>query len=112
MRLVTLAVARYPTLQVKQTKVAAAPSGTAATIVFCVRRSELGRQVAVDFEADADFDKRRSGPGHGVLLEAGASARCEPTPESTLWFGPVQQGAERGRGPSRRCVHFRREGPL
>ena len=29
---------------------------------------EFGRQVAVDLEPDADLDKRRSGPGHGLLL--------------------------------------------
>ena len=28
-------------------------------------RSELGRQVAVDLEADANLDEGRSGPGHG-----------------------------------------------
>jgi hypothetical protein len=27
---------------------------------------ELGRQVAVDLEPNADLDKRRSGPGHFV----------------------------------------------
>jgi hypothetical protein len=47
---------------------AAAPFGTAAIDFFRIRRSELSRQIAVDFEADADFDKRRSGPGHGLLL--------------------------------------------
>ena len=29
---------------------------------------ELSRQVAVDFEADADFDKGRSCPGHDSFL--------------------------------------------
>jgi hypothetical protein len=50
-------------------KMVAAPSGTAAIMSFRVRRSEFSRQVAVDFETDADFDKRRSGPGHGLLLD-------------------------------------------
>jgi hypothetical protein len=27
-------------------------------------RSELGRQIAVDFKSDADLDKRWGGPGH------------------------------------------------
>ena len=31
------------------------------------RGSELGREVTVDLEADADFDEGGSGPGHGVL---------------------------------------------
>src|SRR5450759_2919094 len=31
-------------------------------------RSELGRQIAVDFEADADLDQSRSGPRHGNFL--------------------------------------------
>ena len=30
------------------------------------RKSELGRQIAVDLESDADFDKGRCRPGHGV----------------------------------------------
>ena len=29
---------------------------------------ELGRQIAVDLKADADFDERRSGPGHDCFL--------------------------------------------
>ena len=29
-------------------------------------RSEFGRQIAVDLEADADLDEGRGGPGHGV----------------------------------------------
>ena len=32
-------------------------------------RSELGRQVAVDLEADADLDKDRGRPRHGTLRE-------------------------------------------
>jgi hypothetical protein len=31
--------------------------------------SELGRQVAVDLEADADLDKDRGRPRHGTLHE-------------------------------------------
>ena len=31
-------------------------------------RLEFGREVAVDLEADADFDERRSGPGHDHFL--------------------------------------------
>ena len=31
--------------------------------------SELGRQVAVDLEADADLDKGRGRPRHGTLHE-------------------------------------------
>ena len=30
--------------------------------------SELGRQIAIDLKADADFDERRSGPGHDCFL--------------------------------------------
>jgi hypothetical protein len=30
--------------------------------------SEFSRQIAVDFEANADFNKRRSGPGHRQIL--------------------------------------------
>jgi hypothetical protein len=33
-----------------------------------VRGSEFSRQVAVDFEADADFDERRRGPSHDRFL--------------------------------------------
>jgi hypothetical protein len=29
---------------------------------------ELGRQIAIDLKADADFDERRSGPGHDCFL--------------------------------------------
>ena len=32
-------------------------------------KSELGRQIAVDLEADADLDEGRGGPGHDVLRE-------------------------------------------
>jgi hypothetical protein len=32
-----------------------------------VSESELGRQIAVDLEADADLDEGWSGPGHGDL---------------------------------------------
>jgi hypothetical protein len=36
------------------------------------RRSEFGRQIAVDLKADANLDERRSGPSHWSLsLEAG-----------------------------------------
>ncbi len=31
------------------------------------RRSEFGRQIAVDLEADADFDEGRGCPGHGCV---------------------------------------------
>jgi len=31
-------------------------------------RSELGRKIAVDFEADADLNEGRSCPGHGRFL--------------------------------------------
>ena len=31
-------------------------------------RSEFGRQIAVDLEADADLDEGRGGPGHGCFL--------------------------------------------
>ena len=31
-------------------------------------RSEFGRQIAVDLEADADFDEGRCGPGHDRFL--------------------------------------------
>jgi hypothetical protein len=31
-------------------------------------KSEFGRQVAVDLEADADLDKGGSRPGHGRFL--------------------------------------------
>src|SRR5215216_6753070 len=30
--------------------------------------SELGRQIAVDLEPDADFNEAGGGPGHGYLL--------------------------------------------
>jgi hypothetical protein len=30
-------------------------------------RSELGRQVTVDLQADADFDESRGGPGHDLF---------------------------------------------
>jgi hypothetical protein len=33
-----------------------------------VRGSEFSRQVAVDLEADADFDERRRGPSHDRFL--------------------------------------------
>jgi hypothetical protein len=32
------------------------------------RRSELGRKVAVDFKADADFDEGGRSPGHDCFL--------------------------------------------
>jgi hypothetical protein len=35
--------------------------------------SELGRQIAVDLEADADFNEGRGGPSHDFLL--GSSTR-------------------------------------
>jgi hypothetical protein len=33
-----------------------------------MRRSELGRQIAVDLESDANLDEDRGGPSHGVSL--------------------------------------------
>src|ERR1700730_11498753 len=40
-------------------------------------RSELGRQVAVDLETDADLHKDRSGPGHCWFPKGWLSARYE-----------------------------------
>ena len=34
--------------------------------VLLARRSEFGRQIAVDLEPDTDFDKRWRGPGHAL----------------------------------------------
>jgi len=34
---------------------------------IAVRQSELSRQVAVDFQPDADFDERGGCPGHGFV---------------------------------------------
>ena len=39
-------------------------------------RSELGREVTVDLEADADFDKGRSCPGHGRFLSTAGYNQC------------------------------------
>jgi hypothetical protein len=47
---------------------AAAHFGAAAVFQAANRRSELGRQIAVDLKADADLLKFRCGPGHGLLL--------------------------------------------
>jgi hypothetical protein len=44
-----------------------APDKVAAT----ANGSEFSRQIAVDLEADADFDKNGSGPGHGAFLLSG-----------------------------------------
>ena len=38
-------------------------------------RSELGRQVAVDLETDADFDESRGRPSHGVPPQMPAAGR-------------------------------------
>jgi hypothetical protein len=40
-------------------------AGAASQRIF--RGSELSRQIAVDLESDADFDKHRRCPGHGFL---------------------------------------------
>src|ERR1043165_7495911 len=46
--------------------------------------SELGRQVAVDLEPDADLDECRCGPSHG-LLPSGRVRPLQPTSELTLF---------------------------
>jgi hypothetical protein len=43
----------------------AAADATAVSVTTRNQRSELGRQIAVDLEADADFDECRGCPGHG-----------------------------------------------
>ena len=37
--------------------------------VLLPMRSELGRQIAVNFESDADFDKDRGRPRHGASFQ-------------------------------------------
>jgi hypothetical protein len=37
-------------------------------------RSEFGRQIAVDLEADADFDEDRGVPGHGRIPQLPADS--------------------------------------
>jgi hypothetical protein len=54
---VTLLKASPATLRVAGRKLAVA-----------IGDSELGRQIAIDLKADADFDERRSGPGHDCFL--------------------------------------------
>jgi hypothetical protein len=39
-------------------------------------RSELSRQIAVDFEADADFNEGRGRPSHDFLLDFPCLAAC------------------------------------
>jgi hypothetical protein len=43
--------------------------------------SELGRQIAVDLEADADFDECRCGPGHDLLhlVRSGSEPPAQPS---------------------------------
>ena len=47
---------------------AAEPSTIARRRLISQGMSDLGRQIAVDFEAEADFYERRCGPSHGLLL--------------------------------------------
>src|SRR5262245_66350196 len=57
-------------------------------------RSELVRQIAVDLEADADFDERRGGPSHGFphLFRPSATACCSKKNASAA--APGTQGSE------------------
>src|SRR5215470_1304887 len=51
--------------------------------------SELGRQVAVDLEPDADFDEARGHPGHDV---------------SSSWATPVALALKGSRTPDQKVV--------
>src|SRR5436190_8056405 len=88
---------------------AAAPFGTTATIFFRSRRSELSRQIAVDFEADADLDEGRSGPGHGLLLR-----RARPpvaNQRANLSSGSVPRNSWHAAGTGLHAVCFTAGGP-
>jgi hypothetical protein len=37
-----------------------------------LNQSELGREIAVDLEADTDFNEGRGGPSHELLLDVNA----------------------------------------
>src|SRR5437870_1006241 len=68
--------------------------------------SELGRQVAVDLEADADLDEGRGGPGHWSL-SPGAYWNCDKG--RTTW-GWAQAWKRRGRDAARcRAAQFARD---
>ena len=52
---------------------------------------ELGRQVTVDFKADADFNKRRSRPRHDISSRSFQLANYSSTPIATQRFTPIDQ---------------------
>src|SRR3954447_16696602 len=83
---------------------AATHFGTAATIFFRNRRSELSRQIAVDFEADADLNKGRSGPGHGLLLITRARPPSANNAPTYLSVRSRATAGQRMYGPSRAFV--------
>ena len=53
------------------------------------RRSEFGRQIAVDLKPDTDFDKRWRGPDHVM------SSSCDHVERSARLFRSRQADAER-----------------
>src|SRR5690606_25374442 len=82
---------------------AAEPSTMAVRCPICggisaLRESELGGQIAVDLESDANFDEGRSCPGHGVSLStAVVDRRFSPN----LSAGPYRRkGVVNKAGPS------------
>ena len=62
-------------------------------------RSEFGRQIAVDLEADADLDEGRGGPGHGVSSDV---VRSEPNAKRPVRCLKGRCGFQPG-ASARRC---------
>src|SRR3989304_8289304 len=70
-----------------------------------MRRSELGRQIAVDLESDANLDEGRGGPNHGVSLSTACCRRLLDKISASLKRRKGVAGCpdRGGRGPARHC---------
>jgi len=68
---------------------------------------ELGRQVTVDFQADADFNQRRSRPRHDISSCSCRHVNYSSAPIAAQRFTPIYggKGAQARRHPEAGLPH-------